>query len=716
MTIEELFIALGFKVDNSSKTKAQSEANALKGTLTKVLGAIGIGFTITGIKDFIQETASYAADLKAINNQFNQTFGDVAEAAEASLEKVSNATGVAETRIKSSYTKMASFIKTSGATAAEANDYTKEAMIAIADNAAYLDKTVEETQETFQRLLKGNFQVDDNMNFNFAESERNKMAQAEYGKNYSDLEDLQKYQILLEKLQQANEQMGAKNQSASEADEYTNQVAELSDVVKQLKANIGMIFLPQVLTVSTKLAKVLTKITEKLGDAEDESSLLYKLTKKVTAAVDKFFSVCSKLYHIGRNVIEMLGGFENTMKLLGITAGAVMAVLAVDKIKEFAKTFDLANLKIWLVVAGVVALALVVEDFIGFLNGKDSVIGDIITKLGGDPDEVREGISSLGEKISDIFSDTQEKLSEFKDNLSQVADNLAKVFGYEDSGDMLLAAFDGLTEAAKTYAGILEQIVGLLSWITGVDDLFDGESNVATSKGTERMSDEDAHAYKKAKHNLKITKDQAEKERLQSQIDQLEEKYEGTDTTTAGQNLIAKGQAGVMNSIDRVLNGGRNQVTDDSWASMKHDTLQAISQPLRDITFGLVDLEKWFGDASTTVSDNSDSSAEDTNDAADTVTTSAKESSAAISAYIVDGEATLSQWSSLADKGSTAFDNLNNLNLNDFVSRNNGASITQNNNINTTFNGATDANAKKAANTITATTQSGLGSGLALGR
>lgn len=717
MTVEELFIALGFKVDNSSKAKAQSEASALKGTLTKILGAIGIGFTVTGIKNFIQETASYAAEMKATNTQFKQTFEDMAETAEASLKKVSQETGIAETRMKAAYSKMASFAKTGGMDAAEANDFTARSMEALADNAAYMDKTIEETQETFQKLLKGNFQLDDNLNFNLSEAERNEMAMSMFQKKtYNDLTENEKKELILQKLINANKQMGAEGQASREAGEYTNQVGELSDVIKQLKATVGAIFLPQVLTFTQKMASFLSKLADKLGDAEEEGTLAYKMTQKITKAVDKFFSICSKLYGMGKKVIQMLGGFENAMKVLGMAIGAVLAVMAIDKVTTFFKTFDAANLKVWALVAAFLVLALAVDDFIGFMNGKNSVIGSIIEKLGGDPDEVREGIKSFGESVSNFFSDVKEKIGEFKDSLAEAVDNLAELFGYEDSGDMLQDVFTGLIEAAKTYVGVLEQIVGLLAWITGIDDALSDEENVKTSKGTERMSDEDADAYKKAKQELQTTTDEVKKIGLQSQIDALEKKYEGSDTTTGGQKLIARGNANLMNSLDRGLNGGRNQVTDDSWATMKHDTLQAISQPLRDITFGLVDLEKWFGDASTTVSDNSDSSAQNASDAAGKVTATAEESGKAISSYIVSGEATLSQWNALADEGSAAFKNLNSLNLNDVLARNGGASITQNNNISTTFNGTTDANTKKAADKISTTTQSGLEGALGYAR
>ena len=147
MTVEELFVLLGFKIDSASKSKAQGEANELKSMLTKALGIIGIGFSINGIKNFAQETASLAAEVRAVNTQFKQTFGDMVDVAEASLKDVSEKTGIAESRMKEAYSRMASFAKTGGMETAEANDFTARAMVAIADNAAYMDKSIEYTQE-----------------------------------------------------------------------------------------------------------------------------------------------------------------------------------------------------------------------------------------------------------------------------------------------------------------------------------------------------------------------------------------------------------------------------------------------------------------------------------------------------------------------------------------------------------------------------------------
>lgn len=630
MTVEELLLKLGFTVDSASKAKAQSEAEGLKNVLTKALGVIGIGFSINGIKNFIQETASIAAEVRSVNVQFEQTFGDMADTAEASLKKVSENTGIAESRMKEAYARMASFAKTGGMETAEANDFTARAMEAIADNAAYMDKSVEYTQETFQKLLKGNFQLDDNLNFNLAEAERNEMAMAMFQKKtYNDLTENEKKELILQKLIKANEQMGATGQAKREAGEYTNQVGELSDVVKQLKAQIGMIFLPHVLSVSTNVAKILTKVADALGDAEKEGTIAYKMSQKLTKAMDKFWDVCKKVYHFGMKVIDTLGGIENTIKLLSVAIGIIAAKKVTSWLGNVVDFLMKINLTAAAAALGIFALVLAIDDFIGFMQGKESVTGHLIEKLGGDPDEVREGISGFVDKVKQFADDLVEDVKEKAGNLvnamkdtgeaiSDAAQKLAEFFGYQDSGDMMLDVFEGIAEAATTIAGMLQSAAGALAFITGLDDIFAEGQNVATSKGTERMSDDDAHQYYQYKHDLK-GKQGSEREAIEKKIADLEEKYEGTDTTTWGQKQFAQGRANVHNSQDRVFNGGRSQV-DGSWSTAIQDTKNSIADFLYDVTLGIVDLRASAEDQNDSVTKDSSDSKSSVNKAAESAT------------------------------------------------------------------------------------------------
>lgn len=427
MTVGELLIKLGYETDESSKKKAQNEANALKGTLGKILGAVGIAFTVTGIKNFIQETSSAYADFKATATQFKNTFDGIEEQAQASLNKVSEATGISSNRIKATYSSMGSFAKTSGMDAAQANEYVAKAMQEIADNAAYMDVSVEEAADTFQRLLKGNFQVDDKMNFNFTEGQRNALAKEMYGANFADLEDVQKFEVVYEKLRRANIDMGAVKvdengnvtyrQAASEAGEYTNQVGELSDAMAQLKVSIGSIFLEPMLKVMTKVKDVAFDFADALGDVEDETSLAHRAQEKLSRIMDKLINGFDKAYNLAKNVVKAFGGINNILKLLGIIIGVILAYKVVGKIltakealAKFAQTMAKVNWHAVATVAAIVMLALVIEDLIGFVQGKDSLFGRLLDKAGIDPEPIRnaflkiwEVIQAVGNVIGNVF-------------------------------------------------------------------------------------------------------------------------------------------------------------------------------------------------------------------------------------------------------------------------------------------------------------------------
>lgn len=55
MTLRELFIALGFKMDEKSEKEAEKRISNLKSFATKALGVIGIGFSLVSIKNLSEE-------------------------------------------------------------------------------------------------------------------------------------------------------------------------------------------------------------------------------------------------------------------------------------------------------------------------------------------------------------------------------------------------------------------------------------------------------------------------------------------------------------------------------------------------------------------------------------------------------------------------------------------------------------------------------------
>ena len=71
MTLRDIAVAFGIEVDQRSVSTAENAIKGVKSMATKLLGAIGIGFSIAGIANL----AEAAADVEALESQFSQVFG-----------------------------------------------------------------------------------------------------------------------------------------------------------------------------------------------------------------------------------------------------------------------------------------------------------------------------------------------------------------------------------------------------------------------------------------------------------------------------------------------------------------------------------------------------------------------------------------------------------------------------------------------------------------
>lgn len=86
MTVRELFVAMGFKVDESSLDKVEDKISSVKSFATKALGAIGIGFSLTqmnalaeefnGINDQIKNATAGLGNQKDIQEKIMKSAND----------------------------------------------------------------------------------------------------------------------------------------------------------------------------------------------------------------------------------------------------------------------------------------------------------------------------------------------------------------------------------------------------------------------------------------------------------------------------------------------------------------------------------------------------------------------------------------------------------------------------------------------------------------
>lgn len=491
MTIRDLIVRFGFDVDRNSERQAEGSIRGIKSMATKVLGAIGIVFSIKGLS----ELAETAAEAEALKSQFTQVFSEMEQEASSRLNAIADDTGVAVNRMKGSFVQIAAFAKTTGMETADAMELSDRAMKAVADSAAFYDRSMEDVTDSLQSFLKGNFEQDSALGLSCTEVTRNTAANELYGKSFKDLAEDQKQLTLLKMVEDANTASGALGQAARESDTWTNQLGNLKQALTDLKAAAGSTFLKPAVSVLKVLTALVQRATKAIEGLTAENGMLtrateryHALVKRLQPAIDRMAQTLSKGLNKGievaKNVVDKLGGIENVMKILAIAAAAFLLVMNWSKIisgaklfmkliSGIAKLFSLANLKILAVVAVIVILALIVEDFINFLLGNDSVIGTIFDKMGIGADNARQAIFNAFNKIKEFLLNVWD----FLKTAALMWIDTVKGF-FERHGESIRANFERAWGIIKTFLqGVWTFISQLAATLFGsTEDNIDGST------------------------------------------------------------------------------------------------------------------------------------------------------------------------------------------------------------------------------------------------
>lgn len=141
MTLRELFIALGYQIDESSEKKAEQGIQNLKNKATQILGAIGIGFSLVNLNAISEE-------FRTTNDQIAQgtkLLGDQDEIQQKILESAN--------RTRASYADTANVVSK---LVQENSDLfsTVDEAIAFNDAATMLFKTAGKTNDQIAGLME----------------------------------------------------------------------------------------------------------------------------------------------------------------------------------------------------------------------------------------------------------------------------------------------------------------------------------------------------------------------------------------------------------------------------------------------------------------------------------------------------------------------------------------------------------------------------------
>lgn len=343
------------------------------------------------VKDFVSGTIEAAADVKAANSQFSQSFGSLEDEARASLEGISDDTNIAVTRMQGSYTRIFAFAKTVGTESDAALDIASRAMVAAADSAAYYDRSIEDVTETIQSFLKGNYENDAALGISATEVSRNTMANQLYAKSFMELSEAQKVDTLLAMVEAGNAASGAIGQAARESDSWENVTGELSESIRQLQAQAGKPALQ-------KLTPVIQKITDKANDLiddvdwdefgekfEDVADVIIDngpdIIKTVTSLAAGF--VAFKATQKAKEIVTLATGFVSMAKAATTAGSAVAASGALAAVSPWGLAAT--------AIAGTVAL---------------------VTSLALESEETVSDLERSIERLKDTFADAEETYRE----------------------------------------------------------------------------------------------------------------------------------------------------------------------------------------------------------------------------------------------------------------------------------------------------------------
>ena len=315
-------------IDDTTDKASQSE-NKISSAFKKIGTAVATYFAVDKIKDFGLSCIDAASDANAASSQFSQVFGDMESQASKSLQTIADNTGIAENRMKGSYTQIAAFAKTTGLDTSDALSLADRAMVAVADSAAFYDRSLEETTESLQSFLKGNYENDAALGLSCTEITRNEAANRLYGKSFNDLSEAQKQLTLLQMVEDANKLSGAMGQASRESDTWTNQTGNLKQAWTDFQSILGSNILPLAVDVVKRAADFVQDLSDKIKNSssifEGFSSIISDIVAKIQAKIPEFVALAGKMMsEFGESIksnlptvvtkaLDMIEGFVDTI-------------------------------------------------------------------------------------------------------------------------------------------------------------------------------------------------------------------------------------------------------------------------------------------------------------------------------------------------------------------------------------------------------------------
>lgn len=412
------------KSHRTEAEKVKTTYQEIMGTMRKLAGALGLGFSLVQLKQISEE-------FNGINDQIRDATRGMGEQSEIQ-QRILKAANDSRT----SYGETAKFV---GNLVQE----NKELFGTVEEATGY----AELTSKLFKAAGKSNEQV-----ASLQEAINNSFGRGKLdGETISQLlENAPEYVKLLEK------ELGAtKDQFEDMATKGQISLAALKNAVVNNADTINASFNE----LDLNLSDALLNIRNQWGLWVDKVNSQYGATKKLSYFLMNFFSKLLGWFDKGVQMLNRLadkvGGMENLLKLVAMAAGSIWLALNASKILSFFKSLGglltMANLKTLALVAVILLIALAIDDLIHFMRGDASVIGEFLEEMGIDADDAREKI--------------QKGIDSVLNFVQKAGSVIEKVIGW--LGEWVRAFVDGISAAIGALGDLIEWFKEKWEWLKG---------------------------------------------------------------------------------------------------------------------------------------------------------------------------------------------------------------------------------------------------------
>ena len=373
MTIRDIGILFGYKVDQASEQKVEGSIKSLKSMASKVLGAVGITLSVAGIKSAIDGCVEVASSIEEMQNKFDVVFGDMRNEVDKWAQEYSDAIGRNKNDIKTYLADQQNLLVGFGMTRQAGAEMAEQMTSLALDLASFGNMDETASVNAMTKAVMGESEAAKTLGAVLNDSTRAQaMATLGLKGTYDKLDQLTKMQVNYQAiLQQSPDAIGDCQRSL---DSYESTKKRYIAKLKEIKTIVGQFFLPtyqKILSIGAKGLTMIRDWLQKLTDLTDKLGGSQRVLSVLAAAFTAML-VAMNLKKIG----AAINGFTKLARAIGLGHGKALAFFA----------FFLL-------------LALVIEDFISFMRGDKSLLGTMLERAGVDCEKLRQNIVGVWTKI-----------------------------------------------------------------------------------------------------------------------------------------------------------------------------------------------------------------------------------------------------------------------------------------------------------------------------